>query len=237
MEGLICTARLVTPVALQKSYDIHLDALLAWAWISKNDPDILGAISGRTSRSDLVNPTLPLAVIPIGEWSVSLCTSWELPESALLGSAYWTRRKDSIDIGFRERKVSPSSPERNQLNRADLIGAGSVSWFCWGEGNGILDLLLLVTNLGGLRAHGYGEIASWEVESIGIDPTWLWERDGFANRNLPLPICRGHNAADVEALAFQAPYWLPCMRAPGIRSGSSVVLGGTAGELIRKYAV
>jgi hypothetical protein len=224
MEGLICTAHLETPIVIPRENEVHLDALLSWSWMAEHCPEKFGLISGRTTRAEVVEMEIPVLTIRAGSWGVSLCSSWDFPSTATLGSFHWVRRKDGVDMGNRARRLSPSSPERPQFKHAHKVSSPYVSWTCWGDREKIAAMLARVECVGGLRSHGCGVVREWVVDRMSIDPVGIWVSDGVAKRNLPIEVCKGPQPSAIERLACQSPYWLPCMQGPTVRAGSAVVL-------------
>ena len=100
------------PVAIPGSRDIHLDALLAWAWLVHH-PHVVerDCISRQTLREDVLSfrGCIPLAVAQLGIHEVALCTAWQFPGTAKPETMRWTRRKNGTDRYNRARTSRPST--------------------------------------------------------------------------------------------------------------------------------
>lgn len=231
MRPLRVRALMRTPIAIPGSRDIHLDALLAWVWVLRHHPDRIAQISRLSTRDEILNIHLPVAVVAIGNHRVPVCAAWEFPLEARLSTTQWTRRKDGEDIAQRARKVSASSPERPQLNRGDVIETPWAEWLTWGSRREVRKALDLVHSVGGLRGHGYGTVASWEVEIAEHDPQRCWIEEGRAVRNLPASAITAARSALVS-VSVQPPYWLPCMHTPGVVPGVDASLNAVGESAI-----
>lgn len=209
---------MAAPLALPRGHDIHLDAMLAWVWMLRHRPDAMECIDRGIPRSEIIRPHLPVAVATIGQHEVALCSSMRLPSAAELRTTTWTRRKDGEDMHMRSRRISGSSPERPQLNRADSVVTPWVEWICWGDRREVAKALDLVHHVGGLRAHGHGMVRRWEVDATDHAPADTWYSMGRTQRVLPEQAVKTM-AAPVR-LGVQAPYWPTCMQVYAHRAGT-----------------
>jgi hypothetical protein len=234
-QALQVEARLFSAIALPTGRDIHLDALLAWVWVLRHHPERMACISRVSRRSEILDIHLPVPRVPIGAHRVPLCSATIYPDTARLTSITWTRRKDGHDIEHRARPIASTSPERPQLNRGDAIETPSVAWLAWGRRRDVLQALKLVHHIGGLRAHGYGLVAGWSVDAIECDPAAVWIAGCRSQRNLPVEAVRV-DAAHVEPLAVEPPYWTNCMWTRGVRPGVLVELTDGAREAVHAAA-
>lgn len=226
MRPLRVRANLRSRLALPRAQDVHLDALLQWVWVMRHDRHRGSGLSRSSTRGDVTRGHLPVEHVQIGDHRVYLCSAWEFPGCNGLGTTQWTRRKDGEDMYARARRLDSSSPERPQLNVADSIATPWVEWVCWGQRRELRKSLALVHHIGGLRAHGYGAVDSWDVtEDASIDIVDIIQaEDGTTRRALPAEAVASCSPADVERLAVEPPYWLPAMHTQAIRAGSSAVL-------------
>jgi hypothetical protein len=232
MRSLQVTALLGTPVALPRANDVHLDGLLAWAWLEANRPELLDCISAKSTREEIVEAPIPLARIDVGEHRIAVCSAWSFSDDSRLTTGRWTRRKDGEDMGQRARPINASSPERPQLNRADVVEARAVIWFAWGEPEPVQELLSRVSHIGGLRGMGYGKVIVWAVEEGSFRPEEILVF-GESQRNLPIEAVVVPPAPVPSLVAVQPPYWAPCMQTRGYLPGVELELAGAVKEKLR----
>jgi CRISPR type IV-associated protein Csf3 len=87
-----------------------------------------------------------------------------------------------------------------------LLLENEIRWYCLGDDEEIRALLQYVTHLGRKRAHGFGQVVSWSVDSC--DP---WEgfpvvRHGKPLRPLP-PDWPGLDSPRLARRTMTPPYW------------------------------
>lgn len=82
-------------------------------------------------------------------------------------------------------------------------------WYCIGDAKKIRDLLVYVTNIGALRAHGRGRVAKWSVDAV--EP-WgegfpVVGPNGHPHRALPADVAVADGVmSDMGRVTY--PYWL-----------------------------
>jgi len=229
-------AEFASAIVVPRGHDVHLDALLAWVWVLRHMPDRMGGLSARSTLDDMVRAHLPVATIDVGDHQVALCSAWTFPDSTSLGTHHWTRRKDGEDLAQRSRRLSASSPERGQLNRADKIVAPYAEWVCWGQRSEVRKALELVHSVGGLRGHGAGVVTRWTVEAAEHSPVDTVVLDGEAQRNLPVEVVKSCDPTEVRLLAVEAPYWVPVRQTAAVGPGTALTLRPEVGEAIHAAA-
>ena len=221
MMALRVRAAVAAPVAVPHSHDVHLDAVLAWAWMLRHHSDRLGCLGREVTRAEIIRAHLPVARLRIGAHDVPLCSSWSFAPGACLATG--------DDMAQRARRISGSCPDRPQFNRGDCVHTPWIEWVCWGQRREVVKALQLVHHVGGLRAHGYGEVTSWAVAEADHAPVDTWVSGGVAQRNLPAEAVA---TPVVERLAVEPPYWPPCMQVAAVRAGEPAELrDGLAGQL------
>lgn len=114
----------------------------------------------------------------------------------------------SISGGARKSRRLP-------VQMLQVVG-GKVVWWAIGDAEGILDHLAQVTHIGGMRAHGLGEVASWAVE-----PCESWGdgfpviRDGVPLRALPADtpgVSAQHGGTGLDVI--DGPRWMRLLAEP-----------------------
>lgn len=94
------------------------------------------------------------------------------------------------------------------------VWADHVTWYAFGDRNGVAELLERVTHLGKKHNLGWGRVKAWTVESGPGDIDWETMRWTTGGRQLvrPMPVLWTHAVdADGPALrrSVRPPYWLP----------------------------
>jgi len=199
--------------------DVHLDGLLVWS--AAQDLDMEPPSRGQ-ALSTFPTVPIPVRAVSHGEYDVFLCSAWSLSDDAEPWRHSWTRRRDAVDIESLTRVYTPGSgPGRDLLRTA---GAVLVRYCTWHLDTDDLDdlrrLLLRITHLGGLRAHGLGLVRSWSVRESDGPPAWcLVDEYGCAARALPVSWLADYEGAPVR-LAVQCPYWHHEAHAPAVAPGT-----------------
>jgi CRISPR type IV-associated protein Csf3 len=200
-------ARLVAPV--ETSIEIHLDGLLAAAWMLRQhggDPGCLQA-SRATPIADLREPVLPvprLVVLGRQVWAAS--AAW-YDDNAEIGATHLTRRRDSEDVARLSRPYNPAfGPGRDRLIRSQTVLCSEVAWRCLGHAREMRHLLGLISSIGTRRRHGQGRVREWIVEPSGDGMRWLCNR-GILARTIPAAWLV--DGASTTLGAVEAPYWHP----------------------------
>lgn len=210
-----------SPIILPGGLDVHLDALLAYAWMLRHCPERKSLLARSTPRRDIIFAHIPVRRIRVGQHAIPLATAWMLPESARLTPARWTRRKDGEDMERRSRTINASCLERGMYLRGDQIETDVVEWLAWGDRRAIVRDLRLVHQIGGKRAHGAGMIRSWSVVSADISPVDTWVAGDRVVRNLP---AEAISSECHERCAVEPPYWPACMQVLGAAVGTHATL-------------
>jgi hypothetical protein len=188
---------------------VHLDSILM-----AHHPD-------RDHHLDRRSPVTAIRQLPLPIFhieGVPMCSAWELGDHQA-ALQHIVKRKDAFDIEQRSRPWSSSSgPEKNYMVPLPTALAASVCWYVIGDRRGILELLRHVKQIGAVRRHGYGIVACWTAETVGMDPIEVVLRpDGTARRFLP---ARWTTRADaIERGPVAPPYWHPAMVTDRVRPG------------------
>lgn len=210
MTPLRISARLDTGLALPGGQPIHLDALLAWAELTRS-----GHLLAPQARDELVSIELPLAWDERGFWRAS----------AMVGSVdfvdgRWLQRRFPLDelrlLG--DRKINrvnlAAGRQKNyRLPRTQLFFLGDeVSWYAEGDSDEVADLLSWVTHLGHRHGAGWGRLTCardpWEVEECETWPGFPVVAEGIPLRSLPADypgVGDGHRRGMGRLVP---PYWL-----------------------------
>lgn len=202
MTVLRVTARMSMPIATRHA--VQLDAVLVQA-----HPDI-GVASKATPESELVDPGIGVHRLRHGGESVYLCSQWVLPAEARRDVGHIVKRKTPRDLDQLEGSWNPGlGPGKNRCVPMPLVVTPHVTWLVVGRRQAVKKLLRYVRRLGGLRAHGYGDIQEWEVVALdGVLPERvLMTADGRAARHLPASWVAGDPPTDSGA--WRPPYWHP----------------------------
>jgi hypothetical protein len=232
MRSMRIIAHASTPIAVPGSRDIHIDGVLAWAWVTKNCPGEYGSISRQSSASEMpfAMEDLGLSVVRIGGHCFTVSTSWNFPESASLGSTYIARRKTGQDMAARSLRVDPSSPDRPCLTRSDCVKTPYCEWYAHGDMLAVEELLGSVRSVGSFRGAGYGAVSRWSVEPSDIAIDEMLVMDGVAQRNLPEAFV---SVASVRSVAVRPPYWLPDLTTLGVDPGTQTGISDSGRSQIR----
>lgn len=126
------------------------------------------------------------------------------------GRHFWTRRKDAQDV---ERYDKPFArgygPARDLMRRASTVRATEAHWLVHTSDRAEFeDLLSNIRALGGLRAHGLGRVAGWDVVERTTGRPDDCVADGLVMRTMPARLIIRGNSATVFA-ACRPPYWHP----------------------------
>ena len=205
MSLLRVTAHLDGPIATRQP--VQLDAVLMQA-----HPYLSGkAVTRATPEADLEEPSISVHRLYHGGTRVFLCSGWHFPATARRGVEHIVKRKDGLDLDDLEHPWNPAlGPGKNRCVPMPLLLTPTVWWFAIGRREGVKKLLRRVHQLGGLRAHGYGRVRSWEIDAIAdatLDSV-LVTADGKAARHLPAAWAIDPPATD--AGSWLPPYWHPC---------------------------
>ena len=210
-------AEMAGPVVADR--DVHLDGLLVWS--AAQDLDLEPPSRGQ-ALSTIPPVPIPVRAVSHGEHDIYLCSAWSLSDDAEPWRHSWTRRRDAHDV---ERLARPFDsgygPGRALLRTAPAVLARCCTWqLDTDDLDDLRRLLLRITHLGGLRAHGLGEVRGWSVrESDGPSAWCLVDEYGRAARPLPISWLADYEGAPVR-LAVQCPYWHPEAHVPAVAPGT-----------------
>jgi len=199
---------------------LHLDGILAHL-INRmlRGPDYYVLPSKRP-----VDPQQPQRVMPLKNTrdvfhaSVSLFDC----EEAYAGSLYKRFYSfQSTRVKTRKAKVDLARGlYKLYAMRLPYIPARTVTFYCCGDINRVLQLLSFLPALGKKTAVGYGQYRSLTVEETAEDYSLV--RDGVAMRPIPLEMCR--YAERQMMLAYRPPYWDKRLIKPCAPPGAKVEL-------------
>lgn len=224
---VVVQVRLGSPVV---GRPVHLDGLLALAWVRRHAPEALDLPSRVTPLSELVHPRLPLARLRVDDEQVWLAGASEMaaPRPA---RAWAVKKRDPEDWDRLDRPVLVTGgPAKDRRVLLPAVSASAATWYCWGDLREIARALRLLWGserdpygqLGSDRRGGAGQLLSWSAERGDHAPSrCLVTPESTAARNLPAGwIAEGR--ADWGAIA--PPYWHPEAQVPVARAGEPVQL-------------
>ena len=176
---------------------IHIDGLLAWA------------VAERAGLIAMPDEISPIEDLPLGRWDRfegrPIWTASTLqPEGDVEHDArYLHRRSMTPDIAAYSSRASwPRKAGRWKSRRFpyEVSAARRVVGTCYGDRDGVADLLRSVTHIGGKRAFGHGRVAKWTVEEWPGRST----RDAIGDKLVPA------TSPDDEIISYGGytpPYW------------------------------
>ena len=212
-------AKLATPMVWHRG--LNLDAL-AVSTLCDVDADI----PTRRSASTPEPPRIPISYLRHNGERVYLSSDAMLPRDARFAKTHWVRRRDDQDIHRMTRKINRAGGvDRDKMVRGRLALATHVGWQFWSMNPNWLYRLMesRVDALGGLRAHGYGRVAGWEISRVEDGkPAMAWIYEGLTLRALPVDWLA--DGMDATWLPVRPPYW----------HQSSLVMAAPAGSPVRQ---
>lgn len=194
---------------------VHLDGILAWAWMRRHNPRRLDAAPG----DDLIDPMLPLKrIVPDhdpGAWHWACSAAHFDPVREYL--THWHKRfrveqEHYLDLSGRKsgRIDTSSGLHKNYRIPLPIVLVDRVEWYAFGNRREVAKLLRMVEWIGKKRSQGYGRVAQWIVEPWPHD--WsLYGPDGEPTRAIPAQ----ENRAD-DWQGIRPPHWHISTRRPVI---------------------
>lgn len=194
---------------------IHMDGLLSAAWALRHPRY---AHPSRTmSLSEFGRPHIPVSQVYADGASVYLASAGMPLGHTGPAVVHQTRRRDAGDWDRLDRPVNVSAgPSKDVMIRRTAVISTGMRWLCWGKMRDIRRSLWLLWGkeatphgaIGSVRRAGAGEIASWAIRAVDIEPAdVLISSDGILRRHVP---AEWLERAELPRMgAVMAPYWHP----------------------------
>lgn len=234
----------MSPLALpirKRAFPLHLDSLLIKVMAARRNEPFDGMISPEYqdwyAPENVSKNQVPLGVA--GDARPIYMASCAIPSEFQLDTFSWTRKSPDPETYM----MAASAPNRKNAikNRKaalyDQGGAGAginkgwlestqcvvcetLSFYCTGDRDAILDLLLDVDGIGPKRNSGMGEVYLTKVREIEQDQCGLFLADGSPARVLPARDWAGKEGWCQDRMTTRAPYyngmpelcWVPDLR-------------------------
>jgi CRISPR type IV-associated protein Csf3 len=199
-------------MAVSDDYTPDLAALLEWSWF-----DARGIAISPTAETiqDSEIPVQKVAYAPYWYWAVSAPHYRCLGESQDRARKRWDAdQAHPVRWGKRRAVIQTAcGPEKSYDLPIYLRHVERVDWWCVGDSDEVLRLLMRVSGLGKRRNIGYGQISGWRVQSVDQD-YHLCGPEGQLMR--PMPVAGGqiYQDAPIMSWAYRPPGWLPNLRVP-----------------------
>ena len=215
MEPLKITAFLASPFAVFDDYSPAFDGLLEYLLLEQLN--LLApnpTLEQVKATQKIVQDHLPLLKAEInGEWywATSSPCYQILNEQIERYRKRWNPGIDSPEPNWKKRKAKWSTSEGVEKNYdipLYLRTASAITWFAIGDKSKIKSLLSSCKGIGKKRSYGYGQITTWEVESISVD-CHLW-KNGQLMRPIPLNSLPLDRVVDchIQKWGWRPPAWL-----------------------------
>ena len=178
---------------------------------------------------------IPIARRTVAGAAIYLSSDALLPDDAVYAGGHMTKRRDGHDVDHMAGKFSRAGgPGRDMLKRIPLVNAPFVRWICVGNRRRLKAWLKQITALGGLRGHGYGRVARWDLDYVEGDFDAAIVAEGQALRAIPASWCTDPH--HVIPLPHHPPYWHRRSIAPCVPRGRPLRLTDAAlAQVMHRY--
>lgn len=158
---------------------------------------------------------IPIVRASVDGWSVARCSSPIMrcvsDRMEHLGKRFPTEDAALLEPSARGVLYRGMGAYRSQRLPIRTRTADSVAWLAFGDRREVLRLVRRVSSIGRKRAHGYGRVAEWSVESIDDDRSWVSDSPHGRMLMRPMPIGFARREGLVgwrpDFCAVAAPYW------------------------------
>lgn len=209
----------------------HIDALLMFMRISVSS-GTPGPHSVAWEPDPHDAPGLPLARMRHGDrWWYRASAVFPPPGTS---TNSWTKRfrrdrTDLLAMGKATQIVTTLGRYKDMRVPVEEVALSRLEFYAVGQRRPVWRLAKRITHLGKKGSQGYGVVARWKIESLGVDGEWHAEigpgfrpadpatfdldyrrADGGPARNLPVEFCRERGIAVASRLPapLRPPYWI-----------------------------
>lgn len=210
MEPLKITAYLSDGRVAGSDCNFPLDSILQYQWFAINKPDLIYAAT--PPDENLEHAPLPFERREIdGKWYWACSFNMEKPKGETV--KFWHKRFDTIlaeehvDFGKRRGKVNLTSGKYKAYRMPLIVFLfDKLSWYAFGDLEGIKELCVTVTSIGKKKSQGFGFIESWDFEKMEKD---FSEKDDRGNLTRPLPfsVKNFRDGGKIMQCGVRPPYW------------------------------